>query len=173
MKKTETILVLCSHNDDGVIGAGGTLAKYAAEGKQVLTVIFSYGEQSLPQLKPEVVKERRIREMIQSDKILGGGGITYLGLREGHFEEDAVERNATGKIKYILKKYKPTKVFTHSIDDPHPDHRACYKISWNILEGMPDLEVYTFDVWNILNIKHRNMPKMVCDITKTMNQKMN
>ncbi|MEK6874722.1 MAG: PIG-L deacetylase family protein [Nanoarchaeota archaeon] len=172
MKNQETILVLCAHNDDGVIGAGGTLAKYAQEGKRVLTVIFSYGELSSPQLKPQVVKERRMREAIEADKIIGGLGITYLGLREGHFEEDAAERNIVAKLKYIIGKYKPNKVFTHSVDDPHPDHRACFHLSWRILKNYPKVEIYSFDIWNVLAIKNRNKPRMISDISKFFRLKM-
>jgi len=39
MPKKETILVLAAHNDDQAIGAGGTLAKYAQEGKKVISLL--------------------------------------------------------------------------------------------------------------------------------------
>ena len=173
MPKRETILVLCAHNDDGLIGAGGTLTKYADQGKQVLTIIFSYGEFSNPQIQPDLVKERRIREAIDADKITGGSGITFFGLREGHFEEDAEYRNVPAKIKYILKKYNPSKVLTHSIDDPHPDHRACYRVVMDVMRKFPKTEVYTFDVWNLLNLRHRDRPMLITDTSKTYQRKMN
>jgi LmbE family N-acetylglucosaminyl deacetylase len=52
MAKKGTVLVIVAHNDDHIIGAGGTLAKYAQEGKKVRTIIMSYGESSHPHLKP-------------------------------------------------------------------------------------------------------------------------
>ena len=38
-----TVLVICAHPDDEIIGAGGTIATYAREGKDVITIIFSNG----------------------------------------------------------------------------------------------------------------------------------
>lgn len=39
----ERILVIVAHSDDQMLGPGGTLVKYAKEGKEIHTVIFSYG----------------------------------------------------------------------------------------------------------------------------------
>ncbi|MFA4887817.1 MAG: PIG-L family deacetylase, partial [Candidatus Nanoarchaeia archaeon] len=39
----ETILVFAAHPDDEIIGVGGTIAKYAQEGKDVIVTIFSDG----------------------------------------------------------------------------------------------------------------------------------
>ena len=43
-KRKEAVLFLCAHNDDQLIGAGGTIAKYAKEGKKIVTIVFSFGE---------------------------------------------------------------------------------------------------------------------------------
>lgn len=138
----------------------------------MLTIIFSYGEFSNPQIKPELVKERRIREAIEADKILGGAGITFFGLREGYFDEDAKYRNVSARIDYVIKKYKPSKVLTHSINDPHPDHRACYRIVMGVMRRFPKTAVYSFDVWNLLNLRHRDLPMLVTDTSKTLRRKM-
>ncbi|MDO8660733.1 MAG: PIG-L family deacetylase, partial [Candidatus Woesearchaeota archaeon] len=81
----QTILTICAHNDDQIVGAGGTLAKYAAEGKRIRTVICSFGESSHPHLKREIIVERRVKESLRADKILGGSGVAYFGLAEGKF----------------------------------------------------------------------------------------
>ena len=121
-KKKETILVFAAHNDDGVIGAGGTLAKYAKQGKKVKTVVFSYGENSHPHLKPEVIKLTRYKEALEADKILNGSGMAFLELKEMQFQKQAKKHNTKKLIKDIIKHEKPTKIFTHSINDPFPDH---------------------------------------------------
>ncbi len=85
----ETILSIAAHNDDHVIGAGGALTKYAKEGSRVRTIICSFGESSHPHLKKEVIVERRVKESVQADKVMGGSGVAYIGLREGFFELDS------------------------------------------------------------------------------------
>lgn len=42
------VLVLSPHPDDGKLGAGGTIAKFVEEGKDVYYIAFSTGEISIP-----------------------------------------------------------------------------------------------------------------------------
>ncbi|MBW2977759.1 PIG-L family deacetylase [Candidatus Woesearchaeota archaeon] len=171
MKKQENILVICAHNDDQIIGAGATLAKYSKLGKNVNTLIFSYGERSLPHLKPSIVIKTRVTESHKSDKIMGGSGVSYFGLKEGKFL--ANKNKVKEKIKDIIKQKKPSKIFTHSIDDPHPDHRAVFKIINEIVnKAKTNYDVYSFDVWNPITLRKRNLPKLVVDVTSTFNKKV-
>lgn len=168
----ETAIVMCAHNDDQIIGVGGTMAKYAKEGKKVITIIFSYGESSHPHLKPEVIRKIRVKESHKSDKILGGSGIKYLGLKEGKFAEEIKNKKIEEVIKRLIEKEKPSKIFTHARDDPHPDHREVFKFVKEIIEKkIITCDVYSFEVWNPVKIK-RNAPKMVVDITKTFKKKI-
>ena len=173
MKKPQTILVFAAHNDDGVIGAGGTLAKYAKQGKKVKTVVFSYGEGSHPHLKPEVIKLTRYKEALEADKILGGSGMAFLNLKEMQFRKQAKRPDKKKLIKDIIRHERPEKIFIHSINDPLPDHRAVYKVVMDVIEEINYKgDIYTFEVWNILNILHRNKPKLVVDVTDTFQKKI-
>lgn len=172
-EKNETILVFCAHNDDGVIGAGGTLTKYAQEGKTIKTVVFSFGEQSHPHIKPHIIKLKRYEEALKADKIMGGGGIAFLDLREMRLRADAQQKGTDELIKEIILNEKPRKIFTHSINDPMPDHRAVHKLILDVVRTIDlPLEVYEFDVWNILNIFHRDFPKLVVDVSDTFATKI-
>jgi LmbE family N-acetylglucosaminyl deacetylase len=172
-----TVMVICAHNDDQIIGAGGTVAKYAKEGKKVVTVIVSYGELSHPHLKPEVITKTRVKESHDSDKILGCSGVVYLGMGESEFM-DAVKYRAKRTeiketIKKLIEKNNPTKIFTHSVDDPHGMHRKVNEIVMEIVkETKIRTDVYSFDVWNPVKIRGRNAPKMVVDITDTFDKKI-
>jgi len=171
-KRHEKILAICAHNDDQILGAGGTLAKYAREGASFKTIIFSFGEFSHPHLRRDVIVRRRIKESLDSDKILGGGGVAYFGLKEQQFEREFAEKRIRQKLAWIIKKERPDKIFTHSIDDPHPDHQAVYKLILDILKDLPlETEVYAFDVWTVLNVRKRNLPKLVVDISDTYDVK--
>jgi len=172
-KPKETILVFAAHNDDGIIGAGGTLAKYAKQGKIVKTVVFSFGEKSHPHLKPKIIKMLRYKEAIKSDKILGGAGIAFLDLKEMKFKQEVRDKKVKNLIKEIIKNEMPIKIFTHSINDTMPDHRAVHHIVMNTLDEINfQGDVYSFGVWNILNLIHRNKPKMIVDISDTFKKKI-
>ena len=165
--------MFCAHNDDQIIGVGGTLAKYAKEGKNVYTYIFSYGESSHPHFNRKTIVETRVKESQKCDEIMGGSGVIYFGLREAHIKEDFKEKKIEKIIKMVLKEKKPTKIFTHSIDDPHPDHRAVLEIILNIIKKTKyKCDIYSFDIWNPINVRKRNQPKMVVDITKTFDKKI-
>ncbi len=173
----ENILVICAHNDDQIIGAGGTIAKYAKEGKKVVTVIVSYGEMSHPHIKPEIITKTRVKESRKSDKILGGAGVVYLGMKEAVFLEKMKNPVAREKIestvKDLIKKNNPAKIFTHSPDDPHIMHRKVHELVMEIAKKTRiKADIYSFDVWNVVKIKGRNAPKLVVDITDTFDIKI-
>jgi len=170
---TETILAIGAHNDDHIIGAGGALTKYAKEGKRVRTIICSFGEKSHPHLRKEVITKRRVQESIKADKLMSGAGVVYLGVREGHFEEDFKKRNIAEKLAWIINKEKPSKIFTHSLDDFHPDHKAVYRLVMELIEHKKiKCPVYSFDIWSLVKLRNRNLPRLVVNISDTFNIKI-
>lgn len=165
-KKSENIIVCSAHNDDFVIGAGGTIAQYIQEKKKVTAIVFSYGEKSHPWLKEHVVQKMRAKEAENAAKILGCKVIIF-NLRETHFLEDINTQNRKQQLEKIFKTLQPAKVFTHSNEDPHPDHRAVHEITATLcttLETHPEL--YVYPVWNALSFKTSN-PALYIDIKET------
>ena len=170
----ENILFFCAHNDDQIIGAGGTISKYTKEGKNVITVIFSHGEMTHPWLKPRHIIKTREKEAISSNKILGGSELVFLDLKEGKYKEQYKDGGLELEMMELMKKTKPSKIFLHSSDDPHPDHRAVYNIVNELLDRTNYKgDSYMFDIWTPLVVRQRNRPKMVVDITKTFKTKLN
>lgn len=174
-KPADSVLVICAHSDDQVLGVGGTIAKYAEEGKEVNVIVASFGEKSHPWLKKEVITETRVKESQKAAKMLGISNTVFFGLEETKFKKEFTEKKAEPRLAEILKKYKPSKIFTHSPDDPLPDHNAlsdfviefCRKTGYNKYG-----DVYCFDIWNPVNIKKRDLPKMVVDISNTFKTKL-
>jgi len=170
---SQRILVCCALKDDAAVGAGGTIAKYAKEGKEVRVIVFSYGELGQGYLKPELVRKFHIKEAKEANEILGGQGVLFLGLREGKFVQEAVQPPMRKRLKNLLEEYRPHKIFLHAADDPQPGHRAVHKIMRSLVKAMNlNCEMYSFDVWSPVSFKHRNEPKLVVDISKVFDKKL-
>lgn len=166
MAKKENILFICAHSDDHVIGAGGTIRKYVLEGKKVLVLILSYGEKSHPWLKKRVTKKMRENEAIEAGKLLGCR-TKFYDLEEGHFQKEFQEKALEKEFLKIIKRNKPSKIFTHSNEDPHPDHRAVYQIVLDLVKKTNKTEIYVFSVWNPVSLRKSLYPKLYVDISKT------
>lgn len=169
----EFILTIGAHNDDYLLGAGGTLYKYTREGKTFSSVIFSYGENSHPHLKEKVVVHSRVKESQDADKILGGEGVIYLGQKEGDFLLEENQKKSKEFLKKLILDRKPTKIFTHAIQDPHPDHQAVMKTVLEVVEEMNYKgDVYSFDIWNMFNFRRSENLQMIVDVSETFSKKM-
>ena len=171
----ENILVFCAHSDDESLAMGGTIAKYAKEGKNVIVVIFSYGEASHLFLQKEVIAGIRQREARKVKKILGIKETIFLGVPDNKILKDVKNKQLIEKIKSIIDLYKPTKIFTHARADPHRDHQGVNKIMMKVLNSSKyrEYDVYVFDVWNPINIfNKRNVEKLLVDISDTFETKL-
>jgi len=173
--KNETILVFSAHSDDFVIGAGGTIAKYTEEGKKVIAVVFSYGERSHPWLKEEIVQKMRSEEAWEASKLLHCKTL-FFDLRELNFREDYKQKNLEKQLLVLLEKEKPIKIFTHSSEDPHPDHQQVHDITIQLYNSIkskikPKPEVYIYSVWNPVSFK-TTYPALYVDISTKFTTKL-
>ncbi|MFP4112190.1 MAG: PIG-L deacetylase family protein [Candidatus Woesearchaeota archaeon] len=169
----KSVYIICAHSDDQVLGVGGTAAKYAREGIDVITIIMSYGEMSHFWMQGKFTTKMRVKESQKANEVLNGKKVMFFGLKEGKFKEDIRKKNLLKNLRKMINEDKPTKIFTHSINDPHPDHRETLEIVADAVSGSrhkPD--IYTFLIWNPIPIKKRNRPKLVVDTSKTTKLKI-
>ena len=171
---TQRILLFCAHPDDEVLGAGATIAKYTKEGNAVTVIIFSYGEKSHWWLKEKYTKEIRVKEAKTAGKLLGVKETLFLGLGDMKLPGETKREEVRIKVKEFIEKIHPQKIFTHSIDDAvYPDHKAVYRIIESVTRQLSYRpEVYTFDIWNPINIRHQHLPKLYVDVTATFRLKL-
>ena len=173
MDKKEVIFVFGAHTDDFVIGAGGTIAKYIDEGKKVVSVVFSLGELSHFWVKEDVIKGVRAKETLVAGEIMGCKTY-FLRLRDQKIKEDYEKTNAEKKLLKLMEKEQPTKIFTHSIEDPHPDHKTVHRITKELYDKVnlkKKPEVYVYSVWNPVSFKTR-WPALYVGITKYFGKKI-
>ncbi len=167
----ETVVVMSAHTDDFVLGAGGTIKNYTDEGKKVISIIFSLGEKSHAWLKDDVIKDTRKKETKTANKFLKTE-LLHLDLKDQSVYKEYQEKNKEKQLLKLLNKEKPTKIFTHSSEDPHPDHRTVHKITQELLKKLPiKPEVYIYSVWNPVEFK-TDFPALYVDITKSFSTKI-
>ncbi|MFH0798369.1 MAG: PIG-L deacetylase family protein [Candidatus Woesearchaeota archaeon] len=165
-----TILIFCAHSDDEAVGMAGTILKYVEEGKEIIKVVFSFGESSHPHFKEEVVIDRRLSESEEASKFIGIKETIFLGLPDTKVKQNVESSDLQRQIKDLLGKYRPEKIFIPTASDPHPDHRAVNYIVLSIIDKMrKTYPVYEFEVWNIVN---ESKPMVFIDITPYYRKKV-
>ena len=119
-------LAIGAHPDDVEFGAGGTLAKWAAGGCQLLHVICTDGSKGSWEASDDVSRLVSIRQEEQraASRALGGSGeVVFLGWPDGELDSGLRQR---WEVAYWIRRFRPDVVLGH---DPwrryrlHPDHR--------------------------------------------------
>ncbi|GAB4335099.1 MAG: PIG-L family deacetylase [Calditrichia bacterium] len=140
----ERVLILSPHTDDAELGCGGTLSKFIEEGKNILWVVFSTAEESLPAGMPKNMLQE---EFLCVTKKLGLKKDQYIinNFRVRRLHEKRQE--ILEMLIQIRSKFKPDLIIGPSLNDFHQDHaivaremiRAfkmsssiiCYELPWN------------------------------------------
>ena len=170
--RKETVLLICAHPDDEILGAGGTIAKYAKEGKEVVAVIFSYGEKSHWWLKKKFTVEMRVKESKAAAEIVGIKETVFLGLKDFELKEEIKKKKNLKLLEKMILKYKPSKIFTHSPDDIiYSDHRAVWDAVEKVTKKMGfEGDIYVFNIW-AKDVRLSRNPKLFIDISGTFSLK--
>lgn len=119
-------LAIGAHPDDVEFGAGGTLAKWAADGCVVHHLVCTDGSKGTwdPDADTTVLAVTRQQEQRAAARALGATGeVVFLGWPDGELDSGLRQR---WQVAYWIRRLKPTVVLGH---DPwkhyrlHPDHR--------------------------------------------------
>jgi len=120
------ILVLVAHADDTEFLAGGTVAKFAAEGHEIVEVIATDNSRGTFDLTPAQIIPMSQDEARASAKILGKKDVVFLDYSDG-FLGDVRPTELREKFIRLIRLYRPRIVMTldpFAKFEPHPDHRA-------------------------------------------------
>jgi len=171
--KKDTILIICAHPDDEVLGVGGTIAKYSREGKRVIAAVMSYGEKSHWWMKKRYTVEMRVKESKTAGKMLGTAETVFLGLKDFELKEELSKKKNIAVIEKLIKKYSPSKIFTHSPDDMiYSDHKAVWDAVDKAVKHLSyQGDIYVFNIW-AKDIRLGQNPKLVVDISDTFSLKL-
>ncbi|MGJ7920002.1 bacillithiol biosynthesis deacetylase BshB1 [Neobacillus sp. LXY-4] len=114
------ILAFGAHADDVEIGMGGTIAKFASQGKSIGICDLTKAE-----LSSNGTVELREREAYHAAEILGVKVRKTLDLPDrGLFlNEENIK-----KVVEVIRMYKPKIIFAPFFEDRHPDHGNCARL---------------------------------------------
>ena len=156
----EKVLVVAAHDDDSILGVGGSIVTEQAGGNEVSVVIGADGSGShLAVLKceknpaPFQVKDARRKEILAGLEVLGvpERRAIFLDLPGSGKVRDNVELAKT-KIRDILMAVQPRAVFTHH-PDAHPEHGVVSKVVEEVIRGTTRSalggvpELWQFFIW--------------------------
>ena len=127
------ILAFGAHPDDVEISCGGTLLRYADDGKQIAIVDLTRGE-----LGTRGSGALRMEECKAASQILGLVDRVNLGMADGFFEEN---EDHLHQIIREIRHFRPKLILANSIRDRHPDHgRAAALVARAaFLSGLPKI----------------------------------
>ncbi|MEV4318744.1 mycothiol conjugate amidase Mca [Actinocrispum sp. NPDC049592] len=157
------LMAVHAHPDDESSKGAATMAKYVAEGHEVMVVTLTGGERGSilnPAMdRPDVLEnmtELRREEMAKAAKILGVQhhwlGYVDSGLPEGDPLPPLPEgcfalvptEEAAGKLVAVIREFRPHVIVTYDENGgyPHPDHIKCHEVSVAAFEAAGDPERY-------------------------------
>ena len=166
------IIVIAPHNDDEILGVGGTMAKMAKQGHEVVVCEVTAGD-----LDNEMVQLQK-REAIASHELMGVKthfmNLPVVGLREMRTTD------LNRAFQKTLVDLQPDVVFLPHKGDMHIDHRMVVEAAMVALRPVtfPNLRaVYAYETlseteWNTPSVDNAFIPTMFVDITDEIDAKL-
>jgi len=126
------ILVIGAHPDDYELGMSGTIMKHVAEGHEVHGIIATNGD---------VIgrgSERQNEAKITA-KFLGLKSVTFLNMKDTKIEPN---KEAIDKIEAHIKRVFPDRIYIHSVNDTHQDHRNLSRATLSAARNVKQILFY-------------------------------
>src|SRR6478735_2992540 len=90
----ERALCVVAHPDDMEFGAAAAVARWTAQGKQVVYCMLTSGEAGIDGMAPDRSREVREAEQVESARIVGVDKVDFLRLKDGVLEYGVALRRA-------------------------------------------------------------------------------
>ena len=132
-RSTTPVLVVSPHPDDMESAAGGTIAKWAAQGRKVVLVVCTNGDKGSSDINmsPEKLSATREEEQTNSAEVLGLAEVVFLRFPDQGLEDCYELRE---KISRQIRIHRPETVVTVDPNRPyirHPDHYVAGRVTLN------------------------------------------
>lgn len=166
------VLVFAPHNDDEILGVGGTIAKYIDEGHEVYVCEVTSGKNA------ERVK-RIQSEALRAHQILGVKETFFLGFPVVELNNcSTIELNTA--IEEVVKKVSPEIAFIPHKGDMHIDHTIVSRSAMVALRPISNpqlISIYAYETlseteWNLPSSDNAFIPNVWSDITDAIDKKI-
>ena len=121
------VVVVGGHPDDPESGAGGTIARFADLGHEVVALYLTRGEAGIPGKTHDQAAATRTAEAEKACQILKARPV-FAGQIDGATEISPARYDAFARV---LMSEKPDVVITHWPVDTHRDHRAASLLAYD------------------------------------------
>ncbi len=166
------ILVFAPHNDDEVLGVGGTIAKYSEKGHEVYVCEVTSG--------PDKDLTNRIKdEALEAHRILGVKETIFLELPVVALK-DTQTYIVNKKFREVVQSVRPDIAFLPHKGDIHIDHQETVRAAMVALRPIenPQLnEIYSYETlseteWNIPSAENAFLPNTYSNISGYLQKKL-
>jgi len=118
------VLAVGAHPDDLELLAGGTLARYSAEGHEVVMCHISNGDKGHTEIPSEELVKIRDEEARRAASVINATSLCLNYTDCGVFHNDESVRKMAG----LIRQARPDLIITHAPNDYMPDHRETSRI---------------------------------------------
>lgn len=168
------VLTVAAHPDDETLGAGGTMARLAAQGHEVWVCILTDGVTARHQhvdLQQECAR--------RATDLLGVAQVVFCGLPDQRLDTLALLDVIT-PIEKCIAELQPQTVLTHFMEDANQDHRVAFRatvVATRPVEGSSVRRVLCFETsssteWAPPFPGTVFAPNVFVDITSTLDAKL-
>ena len=170
------VLVIAPHDDDEVLGVGGTIAKHVSKGDRVYVCIVTSGTEPLFYKADMAVLARETKRV---HDFLGVSHTYFLGFPAAMLE-DVPRFQLNQAIMDVIQETKPEIVYLPHFGDMQKDHTLTAEAAMVGLRPKYDhvvREIYAYETlseteWNIPHSKNVFIPNAFSDISDHLDAKL-
>jgi LmbE family N-acetylglucosaminyl deacetylase len=177
-----TVLCVASHPDDEVLGCGGTLARHARNGEDVIIAILGEGSTSRSDQREDAGSAGvdALRAAAESaGEIIGANRVLLSGLPDNRFDSVPL-LDVVKIIERLIAECVPATVYTHHPGDCNVDHSVAFRAVLAATRPQPGTcvrELLTFEVassteWAFGMLGGPFRPSVFVDISDTLQTKL-
>jgi len=166
----KSLLVFAPHNDDELLGVGGTILKYSKEGYNTYVCEVTSG--------PSFVRIHA--EAVEAHKILGVHDAVFLQFPSCGLFDDVSKIKMNAEFSKVIADIKPEIVFIPHYGDLHLDHRwvaeaamvAVRPLDAPWIRKVMAYETLSETEWNTPSVNNVFIPNVWIDITNELDNKI-
>jgi LmbE family N-acetylglucosaminyl deacetylase len=129
---------MVAHPDDEVLGAGGTLARHAAEGDEVHVAFLTDGIGARGE--DHDAAKRRAAAARQAAGLLGAREPRFLGFPDNRLDTVAL-LDVVKAVEAVVTDVRPHTIYTHHAGDLNIDHVICHRAVMTACRPLPGSSV--------------------------------